>query len=203
MVEILRDEAKIGAEQSRAFVAECAKHVQDVECFRTRLPFGEIRDELEQLADKIHHVQTLINTMSSDARDFIDLFHVFIVYPDLPPWPESIQMAVEQREGEGLLSLAWDSNEALEGMARAAASVLDSSVDRMLQPKKEVGELLTGLIVDEYVKQFGDLPLSGQQSWFVHFMQLIGERLDLVCGPRVVARVVKERRSGGDAVART
>jgi hypothetical protein len=200
LVKLLRLQG-IDDTEAAAFVSECSRIAQFMKFVRERSPRARVRDELEHVAKKVREALLAMNLLSENGWERLDEGTAFAMGRDLgggAEWPDGVRAATTGLN-ESPLHFTWDVITALEATALLVAG--DIYVRRRHRSGEEAAKELASMIASAFSARFGEWPPHHQHSWFVHFMQCIGEHIDVACGPRPVASGVKDAEAR-DAVAR-
>lgn len=179
--------------QCAAFLDDCAEIAQLVCITRQDIALDKERKQLRALEAGAKRLLGAINLTSQQTRDAFTLHSDSLMHLSTPPvaLPKEVIHRVQSgKPRQTLLSVAWDYVAAVELVAGFAASKLKPS--KQYKPEQINARHLAMTVVTAYRKRFKVYPPSNQAGWFVGFMAAFGKHLELPCGPRIVARAIKE-----------
>lgn len=184
---------KLTSEQKVTFILRCVEIAWLANQSRRASPQAAMRDELAAVAAASRRLLAAMRLLSQDTIDKIEPDAYAAARGLLPASPLSVPIKdALTKNPASFLSTAWDWIDDLERVATLTASRLKPA--REDKPELSNGRALVRNVAAAHLELFLVLPPAGQHEWFAGFMAVLGEFLNMQCGPRVVAGALRTLR---------
>ncbi|VTU29518.1 hypothetical protein H6CHR_03211 [Variovorax sp. PBL-H6] len=193
---LLVNKGKLEEVDAEAFLERCSAWLQFVLEDGWEIGLGEEKEQLGRVAADARRLLATLTVVSQQTRDRLHLHSEVLKHKDdVPSVPKTVLATIRAPGIDRTIpSLTWDFVQALEVLAELASAGLKPS--RQAKPEQFNAASFTGHVIDAFYLQFGELPPSAQESWFVEFMGKFKEKpYGLPCGPVIVRASIKEKRA--------